>query len=198
MCEPPTGEERIFKKITVSSGRVSGPQKGVCNMKKAKRWISLLMAAILTVSLAACSGIGTASQTSSAQNSAAGDSTSGTASAGRKVLTLSDGELEGGFDPAGFALGGWVSFARLCSAPLISFDNEGNEIMETAESYSVSDDRLVWTFKLRNNAKWSDGSDVTAADFINTIRRALDPETSQSIYADQLYVHCRRRRLSQR
>ena len=52
----------------------------------------------------------------------------------------------------------------------------------------MSDDQLVWTFKLREDAKWSDGSDVTAADFINTIRRALDPETSQSIYADQLYV----------
>ena len=47
---------------------------------------------------------------------------------------------------------------------------------------------MCGTFKLRGNAKWSDGSDVTAADFINTIRRALDPETSQSIYADQLYV----------
>ena len=158
-------------------------------MKKAKRWISLLMAAVLTVSLAACSGgAGAASQAASAQNSAADDAASGTATTGGKVLTLSDGELEGGFDPAGFALGGWVSFARLCSAPLISYDNEGNEINETAESYSVSDDQLVWTFKLRDNAKWSDGSDVTAADFINTIRRALDPETSQSIYADQLYV----------
>ena len=154
-------------------------------MKKARRWISLLMAAVLTVSLTACSG-GAASQSSAAQNSAA--ASSGGESSGEKVLTLSDAELEGGFDPAGFALGGWVSFARLCSAPLLSYDNEGNEIMETAESYSVSDDQLVWTFKLREDAKWSDGSDVTAADFINTIRRALDPETSQSIYADQLYV----------
>ena len=145
------------------------------------------MAALLTVSLAACSGgTGTASQTSAAQNSATDDSASSAASTDEKVLTLSDAELEGGFDPAGFALGGWVSFARLCSAPLLSYDIDGNEIMETAESYSVSDDQLVWTFKLRSDAKWSDGSDVTAADFINTIRRALDPETSQSIYADHL------------
>lgn len=157
-------------------------------MKKTKRWLSLLMAAVLTVSLAACSGGGTtASQASSAQNSTTESSTGETAS-GEKVLTLSEGDWDGGFDPAGFALSGWVSFGRLCSAPLLSYDNEGNEIMETAESYSVSDDQLVWTFKLRPEAKWSDGSDVTAADFINTFRRALDPQTSQSVYADQLYV----------
>ncbi|HIZ20096.1 MAG TPA: peptide ABC transporter substrate-binding protein [Firmicutes bacterium] len=142
-------------------------------MKKTKRWLSLLLAASLCVSLAACSG---------------GGGNSSAASSGEKVLTLSDAELEGGFDPAGFALGGWVTFARLCSAPLLSYDNEGNEIMESAESYETSDDQLVWTFHLREDAKWSDGSAVTAADFINTIRRALDPETSQSIYADQLYV----------
>ena len=79
-------------------------------MKKARRWISLLMAAVLTVSLTACSG-GAASQSSAAQNSAA--ASSGGESSGEKVLTLSDAELEGGFDPAGFALGGWVSFALL-------------------------------------------------------------------------------------
>ena len=44
-----------------------------------------------------------------------------------------------------------------------------------AESWSASDGNLVWTFKLRKNAKWSDGSPVTANDFVYAWQRAVDP-----------------------
>ena len=50
----------------------------------------------------------------------------------------------------------------------------------------TSDDGLVWTFHLREN-QWSDGSDVTAADFVNTIDRALDPNNGNAIYANMLF-----------
>lgn len=45
-----------------------------------------------------------------------------------------------------------------------------------AKSWSVSDDGLVWTFKLRDDAKWSDGSVVTAHDFVYSWQRVFDPE----------------------
>lgn len=45
----------------------------------------------------------------------------------------------------------------------------------TAESYEVSDDGLVYTFKLRQDAKWSDGKPVTAHDYEYGMKRLCDP-----------------------
>ena len=44
-----------------------------------------------------------------------------------------------------------------------------------AERWDVSADKLVYTFYLRPNARWSDGSSLTAADFVASWRRALTP-----------------------
>lgn len=55
-----------------------------------------------------------------------------------------------------------------------------------AESWLVSEDKLTWTFKLRD-AKWSDGTPVTAEDFVYSIRRLMDPKT-RSNYASLFYM----------
>lgn len=55
-----------------------------------------------------------------------------------------------------------------------------------AESWSVSKDGLVYTFKLRKNAKWSNGDPVTAEDFVYSWRRLVDPKTAAK-YAYQGY-----------
>ena len=44
-----------------------------------------------------------------------------------------------------------------------------------AEEPTVSADGLVYTFKLRD-AKWSDGTPVTAGDFVYTYRKLVDPK----------------------
>ncbi|MBT3881340.1 MAG: peptide ABC transporter substrate-binding protein, partial [Candidatus Scalindua sp.] len=44
-----------------------------------------------------------------------------------------------------------------------------------AESWDVSDDGLIYTFHLRKDAKWSDGKEVTALDFLFSWKRGLDP-----------------------
>lgn len=46
-----------------------------------------------------------------------------------------------------------------------------------AESWEVSEDGKVYTFKLRENGRWSNGDPVTAHDFVYGIRRSLDPKT---------------------
>ena len=61
---------------------------------------------------------------------------------------------------------------------LMTYDTEtGSLICGEAESYTVSDDGLVYTFTLRDGLKWSDGSDHTAADYVYAIKRILDPAT---------------------
>lgn len=59
---------------------------------------------------------------------------------------------------------------------LVTFDKDLKPAPGVAESWTISDDGLVWTFKLRENAKWSDGKPVTSEDFVYAWRRAVDPE----------------------
>jgi oligopeptide transport system substrate-binding protein len=56
----------------------------------------------------------------------------------------------------------------------------------TAESWTVSDDGLVYTFSLRADARWSNGDRVVAEDFVAGLRRTVDPATA-STYAEILY-----------
>ncbi len=56
-----------------------------------------------------------------------------------------------------------------------------------AETMETSPDGLTVTFKLRQNAKWSDGQPVTARDFEYSWKRTLDPKTA-SRYASFLWV----------
>ena len=60
---------------------------------------------------------------------------------------------------------------------LIRQDADGNLIPAGATEWS-SEDNTVWTFKLREDARWSDGSPVTAADYVYAWRRAADPATA--------------------
>lgn len=46
-----------------------------------------------------------------------------------------------------------------------------------AENWEVSEDGLVWTFTIRDNAKFHDGSKVTAADVQYSFQRIIDPQT---------------------
>ncbi|WP_422139415.1 peptide ABC transporter substrate-binding protein [Endozoicomonas sp. ALC020] len=61
---------------------------------------------------------------------------------------------------------------------LVNQDAEGNVIPGQAESWSISDDNKVFTFKIRDTAKWSNGDTVTAHDFVFGFRRAVDPVTA--------------------
>ena len=47
-----------------------------------------------------------------------------------------------------------------------------------AESWTPNDDNSVWTFKLRSNAKWQDGSPFTSADVVATMARLVEAGNS--------------------
>src|SRR5258707_13161024 len=65
-------------------------------------------------------------------------------------------------------------------------DSKAQLIPGAAESWTVSDDGKVYTFKLRKDAVWSDGSPVTADDFVYSFHRLEDPATAAE-YASMLY-----------
>ena len=67
--------------------------------------------------------------------------------------------------------------------------NDKNEAEPAAaESYEISDDGLVYTFKLRKNGKWSDGEPVTANDFYYAWMRGMDKATAAEYCYQFFYI----------
>jgi oligopeptide transport system substrate-binding protein len=70
--------------------------------------------------------------------------------------------------------------------PLVMEAPNGELIPGAAASWTISDDGLLYTFRMRPDGHWSNGDPVTANDFVYSMRRALDPATL-STYASILY-----------
>lgn len=68
---------------------------------------------------------------------------------------------------------------------LYTEDARGKPALGAAESAETSEDGLTWTFKIRKH-NWSDGTPVTAQDFVFAFQRVLAPETAAE-YASVLY-----------
>lgn len=64
-----------------------------------------------------------------------------------------------------------------------------------AASWTVSDDGLTYTFTLRSS-KWSDGTEVTADDFVYGFQRAVHPSTNSKL-AENLYMIKNAREINQ-
>ncbi|MDH3907841.1 MAG: peptide ABC transporter substrate-binding protein [Gammaproteobacteria bacterium] len=68
---------------------------------------------------------------------------------------------------------------------LVSYNAAGEMIAATAESWEISGDGLTYTFRIRPEARWSNGDPVTAADFVFGLQRLVDPATA-AFYAAEL------------
>lgn len=64
-----------------------------------------------------------------------------------------------------------------CFEGLVTYDETGSVVPGNAESWEVSEDLTKFTFKLREGLKWSDGSPLTAHDYVYANFRVLDPAT---------------------
>lgn len=60
---------------------------------------------------------------------------------------------------------------------LLAAGADGEPVPGVAESWTVSEDGLVWRFRLRDDALWSNGKRVTASHFVHGLRTALSPAT---------------------
>ncbi|EEX11468.1 periplasmic murein peptide-binding protein [Ruegeria lacuscaerulensis ITI-1157] len=61
---------------------------------------------------------------------------------------------------------------------LMNQDENGNLVPGVATGYTTNETKDVYTFTLRDNAKWSNGDPVTAHDFVYAWKRAVDPALS--------------------
>ncbi|SIO53596.1 oligopeptide transport system substrate-binding protein [Rhodovulum sp. ES.010] len=69
---------------------------------------------------------------------------------------------------------------------LIVYDTAAGLMPGVAESWEIGADGTVYTFTLREDARWSNGDPVTAGDFVYSLRRIMTPETGAK-YANILY-----------
>jgi ABC-type oligopeptide transport system substrate-binding subunit len=72
-------------------------------------------------------------------------------------------------------------YQRYCGSDLfqdqlVNLDKDFNVIPASAESWEVSEDGLTWTFHLKEGLQWSDGTPLTAHDYVATFQYEADPE----------------------
>lgn len=93
-------------------------------------------------------------------------------------------------DPACASDAGSAEYIVEIFSGLVSFDTDLNVIPDIAERWEVSEDGTVYTFYLRTNVLFHDGSRrVTADDFKFSMERALNPDTQSTVgdvYLDDL------------
>jgi ABC-type transport system substrate-binding protein len=71
---------------------------------------------------------------------------------------------------------GGNSWSNVLSTPLVRLDKNFNLIPAAAKSWTASKDGLTWTFSLDRSLVWSDGTPLTADDFVATFRLGADPK----------------------
>ncbi|REJ11213.1 peptide ABC transporter substrate-binding protein [Halobacillus trueperi] len=136
-----------------------------------KKWWTVFMGVLLVALLAACTASESAGE--SDEGSSEGESDSGT-----KTLLLNNGEEPTSFDPSqGFDAVSWNALNNLMEG-LTRLGKDHTPEPATAEKWEISEDGKEYTFFIREDAKWSNGDDVTAGDYEFAWKRLLDPETA--------------------
>ena len=64
---------------------------------------------------------------------------------------------------------------------LVKLNTDLKLVPDIAESWTISDDGTIYTFTLRDDARFHDGTEVTAADFKYSWERALNPATHSPV-----------------
>lgn len=144
-------------------------------MKMTKTLTAALFSAALVASLASCGGDSKSKLPVKVNEQG-------------EILELSTNNQSetGEYDPAGAAAYVYFSHQSYTLDPLVTYTSDGIFKPATAEKWEISDDLLTYTFYIREDAKWSDGSKVTSADYKNTMIRALKPANG-AWYVDFLF-----------
>ena len=137
-------------------------------MKRKFTWL-LSLTLVLSVFLAACSGGDDKASEGSDKPAENTDV--------EQVLNLINGDAIPSMDPSMATDEYGFQFLGATMEGLYRLGEDAKVEKGIAESHEVSTDGLTWTFKLREDAKWSNGDPVTANDFVYAWQRAVNPDT---------------------
>ncbi|MDH2436546.1 ABC transporter substrate-binding protein [Pokkaliibacter sp. MBI-7] len=102
----------------------------------------------------------------------------GTELAAKQEIVFNNGAEPATLDPQKMEGTPESRIARNLFEGLVIQDDKGNILPGVATSWDVNDNNTVFTFHLRDDAKWSNGDPVTAGDFVFAWQRAVDPKTA--------------------
>mgnify|MGYP004466792365 FL=1 len=150
-------------------------------MKKTKAVMAVALASAMVVGLAGCGSDAAAtapaaSEAGTTAGTEAGAATEAAASTSDMNIML-ETPVES-LDPQQATDGTSFEVIADYTDGLMQMDADGQAVPAIAESYDLSDDGLTYTFHLREDAVWSNGTPVTAADFVFAWQRAVDPSVA--------------------
>lgn len=140
-------------------------------------WLLLALVLVLSSFLAACSG-GSSGSGGSGGDSGSGDSASGSAN-GDQIFNLPITDEIPSMDPSKVSDQLGIQWVSEVMEGLYRLDQDGKPVPGMADGEpEISEDGLTYTFKIKDNAEWSNGDPVTAEDFVYSWQRAVDPATA--------------------
>lgn len=140
-------------------------------MKKMVKWIALFLC--LAMIFVGCS---TPKTEETGESSGSGES--GEVQASAQELTFVLHNEPDGIDPNVTSNSFASPFLSNCFEGLVTYNENSELVPGLAEKWDISEDGKIYTFHLRKDLKWSDGSPLTSKDFLYSIQRVLKPETA--------------------
>lgn len=148
-------------------------------MNLKRTWLAV--PAVFALGLAACSGGGDANSNASGSNAsgvAAGSSTG--------IISTNGSEPQNPLIPANTNETGGGRILDAIFAGLVYYDASGATHMEMAESIEPNEDSSVWTVKLKEGKKFSDGSEVKAHNFVDAWKKGASEAMLSSYFFEPI------------
>ncbi len=149
-------------------------------MKKKMKKFTAVVAPVLAMSMAltACSGSGGEKKSTTTSSGGGEEKKSEIKYAAKQVLNRTENQEIPTMDVSKSTdtLGSQILGNTM--EGLYRLDKDNKPIPAAAESSTKSEDGKKYTFKLRKDAKWSNGDPVTAKDFVYAWQRLLDKNTA--------------------
>jgi peptide/nickel transport system substrate-binding protein/oligopeptide transport system substrate-binding protein len=150
-----------------------------------KKLVSLMLAVSMVLGLAACGSTNSSDGSTSGTEASSGDSgTTSSSKDDKTTLNIFMASEPDALDPALNSSVDGGCLAVNSFEGLMRYNADGELEPACAESYTISDDGLTYTFTLRDGLKWSNGDDLDATDFVYSWKRAASPDVA----ADYSYL----------
>lgn len=146
-------------------------------MKKIKQLLSLVLVSALSLGLISCGNGSTSSGNTSSGDPTQSESTDGATGQGADSLKVHIDVEVASMDPQIATDGTSFEVLAAVTEGLFSVDDAGSPIKALAENVEKSEDGLKYTITLKD-AKWTNGTPVTANDFVFAWRRLVDPKVA--------------------
>lgn len=150
--------------------------------KQWKQAVSWLLVFAMSIGLAAC---GASSKDKAASEGGTTTVANGSSASGTSDLNVMLETPVEALDPQQAVDGTSFEVIADYTDGLYQMDKNGEAVPALAADTQISEDGLSYTFKIRDDAKWSNGEPVTAQDFVFAWQRAVDPKVA-SEYAYML------------